>query len=60
MHCNKYTLENPEGAIKNGQPRETDNTESTRRKQSKTTAGYVLNINIRNNKNKNTNNVNKI
>ena len=46
----KYALENTEGAINNGQSREEG-------KQNKNTTKYVLDINMR--KNKNTNHVNK-
>jgi hypothetical protein len=40
-------LENTEGAIKNGQSRETDNIWYTRRRKKKTKTQYVLGITIR-------------
>jgi len=47
----KYTLENTDGAIKNGQSRETGNVGYTRRRQTKTKTQHY--------KQTNTNNVNK-
>jgi hypothetical protein len=38
----KYTLENTEGAIKNGHSRETGNIVYTRQKQNKNTTQYVM------------------
>ena len=44
--CN-ITLENTKGAIKNGQFRETDNIEYTRRRQQINTTQYVLDTTVR-------------